>query len=50
MYRTDFLDLVYSNFTCNVTRDELPLVKEDVFHPSLAISFDLKCSRQVKPE
>lgn len=36
------LDLVFGNFNyCNVNRDSIPLVKEDIHHPSLIIDFKL---------
>lgn len=33
------LDLVITNVNCEIIRDNSPLVKEDVYHPSLIISF-----------
>ena len=33
------LDLVMTNENCEIIRDNSPLVKEDVYHPSLIISF-----------
>lgn len=37
------LDLVFSNLTCNVavSRDMVPLVPEDIYHPALIIDLDI---------
>lgn len=40
------LDLVFANFKCEVNHDELPLVKEDDYHPALNICIDLKVAKQ----
>ncbi|KAJ8965587.1 hypothetical protein NQ317_011574 [Molorchus minor] len=35
------LDLILGNFKCDISRDDIPIVKEDRHHPSLAIDFQL---------
>jgi hypothetical protein len=36
-----FLDLVFSNGECNISRADEPLVIEDSFHLSVVISLDV---------
>lgn len=43
------LDLVFSNFSLEITNTELPLVKEDRHHPSLLINASDLMSQELKP-
>lgn len=42
------LDLIISNLNCRVTRDSLPLVSEDIYHPSLRILVCFESIRKFK--
>lgn len=39
------LDLVFVNFDCTVSRSECSLVSEDVYHPALAVTFNIATNR-----
>lgn len=41
------LDLVLANFDCSVFKNDIPLVKEDVYHPSLAIELIITFEKNI---
>ena len=43
------LDLVLTDMDCTVRREDLPLTKEDAYHPSLSICVNPKDSNIITP-
>ena len=37
------LDLVFSTLDCRVQREDIPFVKEDLYHPAISITCTIKC-------